>query len=236
MGTTLPIAGQEWSLKGQPGYGTVENPPFDPRILNLPMRQVSTGYGGTKDSTLYRGAMVGREANKGVKYKVNFLYNPSTIVESRSIDLNNQVLPDYARVPGDSGDYQTALNTTVSFSLLFDRTFEVWDSKYQLDERGTFGCSVDTNAFFNLTGINQKQLVPGVRGGKSSNMVIQGPMAAVPIDLYFGFGSPGGLHYFGIVSSMGITYTHFSQQMVPVRCAVDIGFTMFSDQKGSASN
>lgn len=236
MGTTLPIAGQEWSLKAQPGYNTVENPKFDPRILNLPMRQVSQGYGGTKDSTLYRGAMVGRGTGRGdVKYKVNFLYNPSTITESRSIDLNNQVLPDYQRVPGDTGDYQTTLNTTISFALLFDRTYEMWDSKYQSTDVGTFGCSVDTNAFYNLTGINQKQLVPGVRGGSSSNMVVQGPMAAVPVDLYFGFGSPGGLHYFGIISSLGITYTHFSQQMVPVRCAIDIGFTAYMDQTGSAS-
>lgn len=236
MGTTLPIAGQEWSLKGQPGYGTVENPKFDSRILNLPMRQVSEGYGGNKSSTLYRGAMVGREANNGIKYKVNFLYNPSTITESRSIDLNNQVLPDYARVPGDSGDYQTTLNTTISFALLFDRTFEMWDSKYQLDERGIYGVSVDTNAFYNLLGINQKVPVPGIRDGKGYNKVVQGPMAAVPIDLYFGYGSPGGLHYFGIVTSMGITYSHFSQQMVPVRCAVDIGFTIFSDQTGARGN
>ncbi len=233
MGTTLPIAGQEWSLKAQPGYNIVENPKFDPRILNLPMRQVSQGYGGTKDSTLYRGAMVARTERDNFKYKVNFLYNPSTITESRSIDLNNQVLPDYARVPGDTGDYQTALNTTVSFALLFDRTFEMWDSKYQTTDVGTFGCSVDTNAFFNLCGINTKQEVPGIRGGKAQNMVVQGPMAAVPMDLYFGYGSPGGLHYFGIVTSLGVTYTHFSQQMVPVRCAVDIGFTVFADRKGS---
>jgi hypothetical protein len=233
MGTTLPISGQEWSLKAQPGYNVVENPKFDSRILNLPMRQVSQGYGGTKDSTLYRGAMVGREDRDNFKYKVNFLYNPSTITESRSIDLNGQVFPDYARVPGDSGDYQTALNTTVSFSLLFDRTYEMWDSKYQTTDVGTFGCSVDVNAFFNLCGINTKQLVPGTRGGKSQQMTVQGPMAAVPMDLYFGYGSPGGLHYFGIVTSLGVTYSHFSQQMVPVRCAVDIGFTVFADRKGS---
>ena len=234
MATTLPIAGQEWSLKAQPGYNTVENPKFDPRILNLPMRQAS---GATKSSTLYRGALIGRENGRGgVKYKVNFLYNPSTITESRSIDLNNQVLPDYQRVPGDTGDYQTTLNTTVSFALLFDRTYEVWDSKYAYSDVGIFGCSVDTNAFYNLCGINQKNKVTNARSGISSTMVVQGPMAAVPVDLYFGYGSPGGLHYFGIITSLGVTYTHFSQQMVPIRCAVDIGFTVYADQKGNAGN
>lgn len=236
--TTLPIAGQEWNrLKGQPGYDLVQNPPFDSRILNLPMRQVSQQVdangkpvkGGFKDSTLYRGAIISKETPvKGApKVKVNFLYNPSTINESRSLDMNNPVLPDYQRVPGDTSNYIGPLNTSVGFSLLFDRTYELWDSKYQGTDVGTFGVQVDTNAFYALLGINQKQNVKGVRGAKSYNLVVQGPMLFSPCDLYFGYGSPGGLHYYGYVSSLNITYTHFSQQMVPMRCAMDIGFTVY---------
>lgn len=231
---TIPIAGQEYTpLKGQPGYGVTENPPFDPRILNIPFRQVSSAGGGSKDSTLYRGAMITAGTTNGKKYKVNFLYNPSTINESRSLDMNNQMLPDYARNPNDTGDYNTMLNTTIGFSLLFDRTYEMWDSKYQGTDVGTYGVSVDTNAFYNLTGINIPQKVPGTHGGKSYTKVLQGPMTMTPVDLYFGYGSPGGLHYFGIITSLNITYSHFSQQMVPVRCAIDIGFTLFPTQTKS---
>lgn len=233
MGTSLPIAGQEYSrLKGQPGYDVIQNPAFDPRILNIPMRQVSGSTG--KDSTLYRGALITRAPHiDGIQRKVNFLYNPSTITESRSIDLNNQVLPDYARDPNDTSDYNTMLNTSISFALLFDRTYELWDSKYQGTDVGTFGVSVDTNAFYNLTGINVKNKLADTRGGGSATMVVQGPMTMVPLDLYFGYGSPGGLKYFGIITSMGITYTHFTQQMVPARCAVDIGFTLFPESSAS---
>jgi len=137
------------------------------------------------------------------------------------------VLPNYARNPNDTGDYNVMLNTTISFSLLFDRTYELWDRKYQGTDVGTYGVSVDTNAFYNLTGINIPEKVPGVRGGKSYTKINQGPMKMTPVDLYFGYGSPGGLHYFGIITSLGITYSHFTQQMVPVRCAIDVGFNVF---------
>lgn len=235
--TTLPIAGQEYSrLKGQPGYDVIQNPAFDSRILNIPMRQVSSSGGGTKDSTLYRGAIISHDQTAGLKYKVNFLYNPSTINESRSLDLDNQPLPQYARDPNDTAQWVGMINTTVSFSLLFDRTFELWDSKYNGTDVGTYGVQVDTNAFYNLTGINYKQKVAGVHGGKAYNMVVQGPMKMVPADLYFGYGSPGGLHYLGVIQSMGITYTHFSQQMVPARCAIDVNFMVLPFQEQAATN
>lgn len=233
---TIPIAGQEYTpLSGQPGYGVIENPAFDSRILNIPFRQVSSSGGGSKDSTLYRGAIITADTVNSKKYKVNFLYNPSTIAETRNLDMNNQMLPDYARNPNDTGDYNTMLNTTIGFSLLFDRTYELWDSKYNGTDVGTYGVQVDTNAFYNLCGINIPQKVPGVHGGKAYTKVVQGPMTMTPVDLYFGYGSPGGLHYFGIISSLNITYSHFSQQMVPMRCGIDIGFNLFPTQTKSGN-
>lgn len=232
----IPIANEEYTpLSGQPGYRVIENPKFDPRILAIPFKQVSQGFGGTKDSTLYRGAIVSKDNLDGVQYKVNFLYNPSTISESRSLDLENQILPPHQRVPGDTGNYVTGLSTTIGFSLLFDRTYELWDSKYQGTDVGTWGVQVDTNAFYNLTGINRQEVVPGVRGGRSQNMIVQGPMAATPVTLYFGYGSPGSLQYFGYINSLAVTYTHFSQQMVPTRCAIGVGFTLLTETSGSAT-
>lgn len=238
--TTLPIAGQEYSrLKGQPGYDIVQNPPFDPRILSIPFRQATTTDAGSKDSRLYRGTILSNDSQNshptGLKYKINFLYNPSTINESRALDLDNQPLPQYARVPGDTANWVGMINTSVSFSLLFDRTYELWDSKYKDTDVGVFGVQVDTNAFFNLVGINYKQKVAGVHGGKPYNKVVQGPMRMSPSDLYFGYGAPGGLHYFGIIQSLGITYTHFTQQMIPSRCAIDVNFMVFPDQEQVAS-
>lgn len=245
MANTEPISGTFQTLSGQPGAFVVENPPFHPNILNIPFRQVGvTNTGGTdtvqgtSNEQLYRGVIASRLQNgQSQQFKVNFLYNPSTISESRSLDLNNNILPGYARNPDDPGKYATGLNATVSFSLLFDRTFELWDSAYVNTDAGRYGISVDTNAFYNLLNVNQINTQSPVATGGSVpvdttttySVVVQGTMSATPVDLYFGYRSMGALKYFGYVSELDITYTHFNQKMVPQRCAMQIGFTLMSD-------
>ena len=132
MATTQAITGTFSTLSGQPGTFVSENPPFHPNILNLTGRKLgrtNSGYGrdnpivdfpedtvrGVANDELYRGLMVTRPTTGGYaqQYKVNFLYNPSTIHESRSLDLNNDVYPQYARNPDDPGQYATGMNTTV---------------------------------------------------------------------------------------------------------------------------
>jgi len=250
MATTEPIAGQTIpTLSGQPGYTTTSNPPFHPSILNIGGANTTVrpaSYNGySYDGTLYRGYISTRidssqPAAQQIQHSVNFLYNPSTISESRSLDVNNGVLPAYARNPDDPGAYKTGLNTSIGFSLLFDRTYELWDQNYLGTQAGTYGVLVDVNAFYNMLGINtlvsaaNSNLTPaqmnhlGSQGGQFS-VVTQGPMSAVPVDLYFGYLSIGALKYFGIISEIDITYTHFTQQMVPMRCAIQIGFTAYAD-------
>lgn len=231
--TSIPVSGAPFTrpLKGKPGYSVFENPKFDSRILAIPTRQVVAGGVGNKDTSLTRGQIITQDPREGIQYKVNFLYNPSTITESRSVDVSQQVLPDYARVPGDPGQYKTGLNTTVGFSLLFDRTFELWDSKYLNTDVGQYGCLMDVNAFYNLLNINQKQQHTYQSGPvekfskQTYTMIVQGNMSVVPCNVYFGTTAPGTLQYFGYISSLTVTYTHFSQLMIPMRCAVDVGFT-----------
>ena len=167
---------------------------------------------------------------------MNFLYNPSTIQESRGLDTNNGVLPSWARNPDDPGRYNTSLNTAINFSLLFDRTYELWDAKYRHTLGGVFGVRADVEAFYNLMGINSfvsqsksaivgKTDIPGDFQGQA-DVVVQGPMQMIPSYLSFGYHSSGSLEYFGYISSFNVTYTHFTQKMVPVRCAVDVTFTV----------
>jgi hypothetical protein len=250
-----PISGTQYqAIGGKPGTIVYQNPPFHPNILTVggankainpsPNNQFNTGGG-----SLYRGLLIGGAgAIKGAKgstqYRVNFLYNPSTISESRSIDLNSGVLPSYARNPDDPGTYATTLNTTLGFSLLFDRTFELWDKSYKDSLSGVYGVRVDIEAFYNLLGINQlsvqntSSVVPftgtGDVPGRATN-VVQGPMTFSPVKLIFGNHSKGALSYFGYVSSIDITYTHFTSTMTPARCAVDVGFTVLSELAGSVS-
>lgn len=246
MGTTEPISGTYQTISGQPGYGIVQNPPFHPNILNIPLRQLSTNSPGSYDYSLYRGLMSTRAIQgpglPANQYKVNFLYNPSTIAESRSLDLNNQIYPSYARNPDDPGQHKTGLNATVSFSLLFDRTYELWDSSYVGTDAGTYGVMVDVNAFYNLLNINQVNVNSPVSLATSEfaaqnkfALIVQGTMSAIPIDLYFGYQSAGALKYFGYVTEFDITYTHFTQKMVPQRCAINVGFQVMSETFNNVS-
>jgi len=250
-----PISGTIYpTISGKPGVTVFENPLFHPNILNIGGANTAINPTfkqdfNTRQGNLHRGLLIGGAGvvpgSKGnIQYKVNFLYNPSTINESRSIDLNNGVLPSYARNPDDPGSYATSLNTTVSFSLLFDRTFELWDQYYRQTQQGIYGVRSDVEAFYNLLGINIPQVQtntapqaapPAINPTKVTN-TIQGPMTFAPTKLYFGANSKGALSYFGYVSSINITYTHFTSAMVPSRCGIDVGFTVLSQMAGSSTS
>lgn len=249
MASTEPISGQLIpTLKGKPGFALSQNPPFHPSILEVGGANKSTRPVDISnvypDGHLYRGLMSNRidtsqPGSSQIQYKVNFLYNPSTIEETRALDINSEVLPTLARNPGDPSAYKTGLATTVNFSLLFDRTYELWDKAYNGTDEGTFGCLVDVNAFYNMLGINALQVatLSNLQHGAASqrladgnhSIVTSGPMSAIPVDLYFGYQSVGALKYFGIVTDLDITYTHFTQKMVPMRVAIGIGFQVYAD-------
>jgi len=241
--STEPISGGVFypTLSGKPGSITYQNPPFHKNILNIGGNNtavrppISDKAGFNPGGNLQRGMLVTgpgvSQANSSNTYIVNFLYNPATISESRGIDLNNGVLPSSYRNIGDPGQYITGLSTSISFTLLFDRTFEVWDSAYIGTQAGTYGCRVDIEAFYNLLGINQlKANVPTVvvpkpgQTGKQ-NVVTQGPMLMAPCNLYFGAQNTGALSYYGFVQEIDITWSHFTQTMTPVRAEVDVAFT-----------
>lgn len=254
---TEPISGNVFPvIKGKPGTIVFQNPPFHPNILavgganktiNPPGRKDDYNPGaGTKN--FHRGVLsAGADIIDGWKdhyqYKVNFLYNPSTIQETRSLDVNNGQLPSYARSTDDPGTYATSLNTTINFSLLFDRTYELWDSKYQDSIAGVFGVRADVEAFYNLMGINyqvpQSQqagiVAPPFAIDGVANTVVQGPMQFIPAKLIFGNNSLGALSYLGYVSTFDVTYTHFNQQMVPSRCAINVSFTVLPFQRSDTA-
>lgn len=232
-------------LKGKPGITVFSNPPFDPRILAVggANRAVNPSLSqdfNSQGKSLHRGMLVtGAGVNKNdttnVQYRVNFLYNPSTISESRTLDLNNQALPQIARKQDDPGQYATGMNAAVSFSLLFDRTYELHDSQYQGTIQGIYGVRSDVEAFFNLCGINQPTPQTTLLGGTNNSYIIQGPMKINDAMLYFGTNSRGALSYYGYINELDITYTHFSAKMVPSRCAVDVTFVLLPNYNYSIS-
>jgi hypothetical protein len=160
-------------------------------------------------------------------YRLNFIYNPSDIEVGYSIDPS--VLPSTMLTEAQAA--ATAFYpgmTTVSFALLFDRTYECWDGGLHGGKAGSsiysrLGVYADIGAFERLTGSSMAD-------GRQNNML------AIPQIMIFGGGTlHPGLSYVGFINSGQVSYTHFSRHMVPVRAALQVSATiLIGNTVGSA--
>lgn len=126
---------------------------------------------------------------------VNFLYNPSSITVS--YQANPNVLPFATLDPSQIGQPTGNNGPTISFDILFDRTYEVGDGSM-------LGVLTDILALERLCGISADSPV----------------MALSPVVI--GFSSPQQFIFKALLTSMEVQYTHFSQYMVPMRCGVSL--------------
>lgn len=226
-----------------PGKGIWQNK-FDPRIRNIP-----SYLPGAKDSNydLKRGYMVtafpkGNQSGDSRFYMLNFLYNPSTVRVSHGIDASNQVMPAYTRSDHDTGTPLIAAGGTLSFSLLFDRSYEMSDPAQFDTIEGTYGVMADIHVLYNLVGVNAPQQVWQQEGSEVAEAAgdagsVIGVMQMRPVWCRFGqarhsfrdkLPNLSRMEYFGYVNSINIEYTHFTQRMTPVRCAVGVTMQLMS--------
>ncbi|MGW1180138.1 hypothetical protein [Streptomyces drozdowiczii] len=222
-----------------PAKGIWENT-FDPRIQSIP-----SYLPGEKGSSfgLQRGYMVtafpkSSKAKENRFYMLNFLYNPSQVSVNHSTDAANQVMPPYTRSDLDDGVPLVAAGGTLSFALLFDRSYEMSDPTKFTTIEGTYGVMADIHVLYNLVGINMTQEAQATDSDdKSTSGNVLGIMQMSPLWCRFGqartsfkdkLPNLSRMEYFGYINNLGITYTHFSQRMTPVRCAVDISMTLMS--------
>ncbi|MEU1816086.1 hypothetical protein ABZ543_12945 [Streptomyces roseifaciens] len=178
-------------------------------------------------------------------YTLYFLYNPSAISVSHSIDAANQVMPAYTRSDNDKGTPLVAAGGSLSFSLLFDRTYEMSDSSKATEMRGQVGVAIDVHVLYNMLGVNAPQVLwnqASASGGTSGDASVDaknitGIMQMNPVWIYFApklqtqhiqLPNLSKMVYFGYVNSMNIAYTHFTQSMMPVRCAVSLSVQLMS--------
>jgi len=138
-------------------------------------------------------------------------------------------------------DLRVPLSQTVEWSLLFDRTFELWGS-YNNDgsavnglayedvnnDPGVAGVQVDIAAMQQFTGMNANfysgnnsvaQSSASSAGGLYNQ---QGIM--MPVYSFAWFGKY--LWFYGYVSEWDVTITHWTQYMIPMRCVINVTFTM----------
>ncbi|MFI0265650.1 hypothetical protein [Streptomyces luteogriseus] len=215
----------------------ISNPPFDERISSLSGLQ-SVFY-GPQVSQLSRGYIIQDPGIGRVQYSVRFLYNPSIVQVSHQTDAANApVTPQNYRNPLDKGEWNIPLSASISFNLLFDRTYELWKKsgpKSPTDftqGSGEAGVRVDVEALYRVVGIYQPTAVQPPTTSPSttpSNLYSNGdpgPMPLTPVTVYFG--GPRSLSYRGYISSLDVQWTHFSQLMVPMRCTIGVSMNLMT--------
>lgn len=188
----------------------LRNPPFDKRITSL-------APAGGRPFSLKRGKLVSKaDSVTGAAWTLHFLYNPSTIEVSHAVDM--ELLSEAERSPFDVSSYQGDSLSQVTWSLLFDRTYETWDRSYANKPAGKYGVYSDVRALYGLLGMVKQTNISGI------DLLIS-PMTVVPAQVYFG--GAGSLSYYGRIESATVQYTHWTSKMIPNRAVIGLSFKIF---------
>ena len=148
-------------------------------------------------------------------YTMYFLYNPNQITAMFSTNLSQTPASYlYGQTSNQQGQNAPSLaanvpnltnGQTVSWSLMFDRTY---DLLYQANPGSNRGVLKDVAALYNLMGTFESTgAVP----------------ISTPVQVMFGQTSDGEIWGFtGYITSINITYGIFRQNMIPSRCEIDL--------------
>lgn len=228
-------------------------PNFDSRILSLPS-PLGSNYG-----SLRRGVMVWESPIPGYtnSASMRFLYNPSTVTADYYMAPDSSVSASLLFPTAfNSTQLRVPLNQSVTWSLLFDRTYELWGSyndngspKYANSPEGNdprvVGVLADIIQMQQFTGMLISYSASSSSTGVSSPSNTsyqslggyQGILQLIPSWVFFGaFPSFASLWYYGYVSEWDVTVTHWTQFMVPMRCVINITFTMMPQAPTTTSS
>ena len=211
----------------------ITQPPFDKRLTTLAF-PLNGGRGG---QFLQTGYMIWDKPIPGYSGRavIRYLYNPSTVSADFNIaDASAQAALNFPN-PGDTANLAIPLSQTAQWSLMFDRTFELWQA-YASDglpiagndstSGGALGVQADVNAFMQFTGMltNYSSGTANVSGSITKDA---GIMQLVPSWAFFGNNNvANGLVYYGYINEWSVQYTHFTQFNIPMRCVISVNFTM----------
>lgn len=201
-------------------YG-YSNPPFDPRIDSW-LRFGPEGAGNLQRGFLVQDKEYWQGTGQKKGYSCNFLYNPSVI--SVTYETNMNVLPSDAQTEGQNAA-QALISSmqSIEFALLFDRTYEV--ATLNRGPKGTRERELLGQGVY--ADIAALERVVGIYRTDESTLGGQGPMLRIPTSLVFGklnFAAKP-LSWYGFVSGMSVSYTHFGSNMTPVRATVSLNFS-----------
>lgn len=246
----------------------VTQPPFASQIQTMP-RALGVNV------PLQRGYMIwdkpmpsayngGGPAGDG-RDMIRFLFNPSTVSTDYNVASASLQAAMMYTVPGDQGNLLAPLlYQTVSWSLYFDRTYELnyGGNSSAVNDPAVIGVQADIYQFMQFTGVlanlarQQANAEASVaNGGSASSTQAQlgsslgGVMMMVPCYVFFGSSlmqmnkNPNSanfnalanqLAFYGFISEWSVEYTHWTTNMVPIRASVTVSFTMLPNPPQSA--
>jgi len=135
-------------------------------------------------------------------YYLFFLWNPNQIQVSMSMDPTQ--LPPIQLAGSIPLAPNSLTGQSVSWSLIFDRTYDIAYSPNPEQNRGVLR---DVAALYNLVGTFQSD-------GSTPYLV--------PVEVVFGRTSDAVWGFTGYITSFDITYGIFKHNMIPARCEVQI--------------
>jgi hypothetical protein len=236
--------GNTGGLYVETGWGpTLFQAPFDKRILSIP--------DFTDSLPVQAGRIVVQPGNR-VSYGdadnlgLRFLYNPSEIAINYSPDMEYAPPPASTVDANARGNFMGATGS-LSFSILFDRTYETWNQSLNPGQNPggydvqQYGCYVDVRQLYLMFGMLMQSTKQSGGSGQTAgshgaggqqgavgqnplrvdNYELQtSPMIPTPIQVYFG--DKKSLTFYGRCTGFNVTYTHFTRAMTPNRCVVNL--------------
>lgn len=204
-------------------------PRFSARIQTLASPILGQKYG-----VLKRGFMIWDRVLPSYKQKavVHYLYNPSTVEADYSTGAtaagNASQYSALYPVASNSGNLVIPMTQNSTWTIMFDRTFELMgqgnNKGTNINDPSVAGVGVDVLQMMQFTGMLMN--TGGATASSGTSGVWPTVMQLVPAYAYFGGTGPNNVRYYGYINEWNVTYTHFTQNMVPQRCVVNVSWTM----------
>lgn len=189
------------------------NPAFAKEIYNVGgMNKAFNGGKLTRGYIEEADVVADKMGRKGKNNRIDFLWNPSTVSLNYTATFDKQTPETLAE--NDTGSLLGIQFGTLEFSLLFDRTFEIWQAKGT--PAAVQGVAVDIDAFRKYVG-----LLPGGGFNKGKELSVM-----APIPSFFGFGALNSVLYYGWMTGFNVQITHFTQGGIPMRAAIGVTATL----------
>lgn len=224
-------------------------PPFASQLSAT--RDKALGY----NPNLQKGYMIWDVSSGNIGYKggpyngravFNFMYNPEQVYAAFSVESNQAQAAMLYNAPGASSVLAIPLSQSVSWTLYFDRTYEVNYNtpNGQMNDPSVIGVQADVIQMMQFTGM-LSNMASGVSNIKTPVVNKGGVMMNIFSWVYFGqnvgrngaqqtrLAAENRLGYYGFISEWDVTYTQFTQGMIPYRATMDVSFQMLPSTSAS---